>query len=145
MKRITILLSCFLFLASKHANAGNNYNYLIDLTKVENDKVLVKLIPPDISESTATFMFPSIVPGTYAIYNFGRFISDLKVIDKSGKEIVYTKPDVNTYTIPTSKNIAYITCLVEDSLDCELKKHVTKDDIVFEPAGTDIEAEKAFV
>ena len=129
----------------KNANAGSDYNYFIDLTKIENDKVAVKLIPPDINESSAIFMFPSIVPGTYAIYNFGRFISNLKVIDKDGKEIRYTKPDENAYQIPTPQNIAYITYLVEDSWDYELKKHEGKDDIVFEPAGTDIEANKVFL
>ncbi|MHB8261805.1 MAG: M61 family metallopeptidase [Bacteroidia bacterium] len=142
MRRLSLFIS---FCTTLYTIAGNNYNYFVDLTKVENDKVLVKLIPPDINESSATFMFPAIVPGTYAIYNFGRFISDLKVIDKTGKEITYTKPDENTYIIPTPKNMAYITYLVEDSWDCELKKHEVKDDIVFEPAGTDIEANKAFV
>ncbi len=142
MKKISLFIFCCITL---FVNAGNDYNYFVDLTKVENDKVQVKLIPPDISESTATFMFPSIVPGTYAIYNFGKFISDLKVIGKDGKEIAYTKPDENTYLIPTPKNMAYITYLVEDSWDAELKKHENKDDIVFEPAGTDIEKDKAFV
>jgi predicted metalloprotease with PDZ domain len=142
MKKLLLFVACCI---TFFANAGSDYNYFVDLTKVENDKVLVKLVPPDMAETNATFMFPSIVPGTYAIYNFGRFISDLKVIDKSGKEIVYTKTDVNTYNIPNSKTIDYITYLVEDSWDYELKKQEGKDDIVFEPAGTDIEAEKAFV
>src|ERR1700757_152727 len=142
IKNFCLFIACSI---TFFVNAGNDYNYFIDLTKVENDKVQVKLTPPDMAENDAVFMFPSIVPGTYAIYNFGRFISDLKVIDKNGKEIAYTKPDVNTYNIPTAKNVAYITYLVEDSWDCELKKHETKDDIVFEPAGTDIEAAKVFV
>ena len=142
MQKLVVFVVLIFF---KNVSAGNDYNYSVDLTKVENDKILVKLVPPDITENSATFMFPSIVPGTYAIYNFGRFISDLKVIDKNGKEITYTRPDENSYQIPTPQNIAYITYLVEDSWDYELKKHETKDDIVFEPAGTDIEADKAFV
>jgi len=85
------------------------------------------------------------VPGTYAIYNFGRFISDLKVIGKDGKEITYTKPDENTYVIPSPKDMAYITYVVYKSWGFPLKKYENKDDIVFEPAGTDIEKDKAFV
>lgn len=136
----------FLFVAACCGlHAGNDYNYSLDLTKAENDKILVKLIPPDMAESEAVFMFPAIVPGTYAIYNFGRFISDLKVYDKSGKEIAYTKTDQNTYKIPSPQNIGNITYLVEDSWDAEQKKGEGKDDIVFEPAGTDIEDGKAFV
>ena len=142
MKKTYLFIACCVTFFAK---AGSDYNYFVDLTKVANDKVQVKLVPPDMTETDATFMFPSIVPGTYAIYNFGRFISDLKVIGKDGQEIIYTKTDENTYNIPNQKNIAYITYFVEDSWDCALKKNQTKDDIVFEPAGTDIEAEKAFV
>ncbi len=142
MKKLLVFAALAIF---KIANAQNNYAYFVDLTKVENDKIQVKLTPPAITENVATFMFPAIVPGTYAIYNFGRFISDLKVIDKSGKEITYTKPDINTYTILTPQNIAYITYLVDDSWDFPLKKHENKDDIVFEPAGTNIETDKNFV
>ena len=142
MKHILLIFACSLVFFSK---AGNDYKYSIDLTKAENDKLQVTLIPPDMPDTEAVFMFPAIVPGTYAIYNFGRFISDLKVVDKNGKEMTYTRPDINTYKIPFSKNIAYITYLVEDSWDCPLKKQEGKDDIVFEPAGTDIEAGKAFV
>ncbi|MEO8761689.1 MAG: peptidase M61 [Bacteroidia bacterium] len=142
MKKLLVFAALVLF---KIADAQNNYAYFVDLNKVENDKIQVKLIPPAIAESQATFMFPAIVPGTYAIYNFGRFISDFKVIDKAGKEIAYTKPDENTYNISSPQNIDYITYLVEDSWDCPLKKHESKDDIVFEPAGTNIEADKNFV
>ena len=90
-------------------------------------------------------MFPAIVPGTYAIYNFGRFITDFKVIDKSGKEITFTQPDKNTYKISNPQNIDYITYVVNDTWDADQKKGEIKDDIVFEPAGTNIEAGKNFV
>ncbi len=142
MKKLVVLLALII---CKMTDAQSNYAYFVDLTKIENDKVQVKLIPPAITESEATFMFPAIVPGTYAIYNFGRFISNLKVIDKNGKEIAYTKPDENTYNIAAPQNISYITYTVDDSWDFPLKKHENKDDIVFEPAGTNIEADKNFV
>lgn len=127
------------------AFAGNDYRYSIDLTRVDNDKLQVKLVPPDMPDGDAVFMFPAIVPGTYAIYNFGRFISELKVVDKNGAEIAYTQPDKNTYKIPNGKNIGYITYKVDDTWDWEQKKGEGKDDIVFEPAGTNIEADKNFV
>ena len=142
MKKLIVFAALVLF---KIADAQNNYAYFVDLTKVENNKIQVKLTPPSIAESEATFMFPAIVPGTYAVYNFGRFISDLKVIDKNGKEIIYTKPDINTYTILAPQNIAYLTYLVDDSWGFPLKKDENKNDIVFEPAGTNIEPDKNFV
>jgi hypothetical protein len=55
------------------------YNYSIDLNNTKNDLLDVKLVLPKIKENKIVFQFPAIVPGTYAIYNFGRFINDFKV------------------------------------------------------------------
>ena len=143
MRKLLFLLGACFCLLSVHAD--NDYKYFVDLNKVDHYKLQVKLIPPDISETEATFMFPAIVPGTYAIYNFGRFITDFKVIDKSGKEITFTQPDKNTYKISNPQNIDYITYVVNDTWDADQKKGEIKDDIVFEPAGTNIEAGKNFV
>jgi predicted metalloprotease with PDZ domain len=143
MKKLTFLAWAFFCLLSAHA--GNDYKYFIDLTKSEKHKLQIKLIPPDNYGTEATFMFPAIVPGTYAIYNFGRFISEFKVMDKSGKEMPFTQPDKNTYKISDPKNIDYITYVVSDTWDADQKKGEIKDDIVFEPAGTNIETDKNFV
>jgi predicted metalloprotease with PDZ domain len=143
MKRYALFAGFLAFLSV--AFAGNDYRYSVDLTKVDNDRLEVKLVPPDMPDGDAVFMFPAIVPGTYAIYNFGRFISDLKVVDKNGAQMAFTKPDANTYKIPNGKNIGYITYHVNDTWDWEQKKGEDKDDIVFEPAGTNIEANKNFV
>jgi len=145
MKRYALFAGFLFFLSFSFAFAGNDYKYYIDLTKVEDDKLAVKLIPPDIKENETVFMFPAIVPGTYAIYNFGRFVSEFKVMGKDGKEIPYTQPDKNSYKITGAQNIDYITYKVEDSWDYQQKKGEVKDDVVFEPAGTNIEANKNFV
>ncbi|MGZ3864636.1 MAG: M61 family metallopeptidase [Bacteroidia bacterium] len=125
--------------------ADTDYKYYIDITKADKHKLQVKLVPPDSLDNEAVFMFPAIVPGTYAIYNFGRFITDFKVMDKSGKEMPFTQTDKNTYKISNAKQIGYITYTVNDTWNSELKKGEIKDDIVFEPAGTDIEAGKNVV
>jgi predicted metalloprotease with PDZ domain len=143
MKKLAFLAGTFFCLLS--AFAGNDYKYFIDLTNSAKHKLEVKLIPPDNNDAESVFMFPAIVPGTYAIYNFGRFISDFKVIDKSGKEMAFTQSDKNTYKITSPKNIDYITYVVNDTWNAEAKKGDVKDDVVFEPAGTNIEAGKNFV
>jgi predicted metalloprotease with PDZ domain len=144
MKRLTLFYGLLISLSSLFA--GNDYKYFVDLTKAENDKLQVKLLPPDITVDEVEFMFPAIVPGTYAIYNFGRFISDFKVLDKSGASMSVTQTDKNTYKIPNAKNIGSITYTVEDSWDY-IKKSTEKEkeDVVFEPAGTNIESGKNFV
>ncbi|MDP2387292.1 MAG: peptidase M61 [Bacteroidota bacterium] len=118
----------------------SEYKYFVDLTKGTIDDIDVKLIPPAINEIEATFMFPSIIPGTYAVYDFGRFIKNFKVIGKEGKEITYTQPDVNSYLITDPSQIDYITYTVEDTWDTKIKK-----DFVFEPGGTNIERNQNYV
>lgn len=143
MRKLAFLACTFIFLFA--AFADGDYRYFIDITKADKHKLQVKLVPPTTIEDDAVFMFPAIVPGTYAIYNFGRFITDFKVLDKSGKEMPFTQTDKNTYKIANAKQIDFITYTVNDTWNSDLKKGEIKDDIVFEPAGTDIEAGKNVV
>lgn len=133
---------CIFLITSLAAFSQNSseYLYAIDLTSVKNDKITVKLSPPEIKTAEATFMFPSIVPGTYAVYDFGRFISDFKVTDKNGNTVSFEHPDANTYIIKNPSEIASITYNVEDTWDTQIKK-----DFVFEPGGTNIQSGKNFV
>ncbi|WP_375561734.1 peptidase M61 [Bernardetia sp. OM2101] len=123
------------------------YSYQLDLTKVKNDKVPVEVLitnldkfrpsveptdPP--KEDSISFFMPKIVPGTYRIYDFGRFLSNFKVFDKKGKEIGFSHPNENEWRFPT-KNLDKITYLVDDTFDSQEKNKV------FEPGGTDIEDE----
>lgn len=130
---------CLIFLSSGLI-AQNTYRYFIDLTDVKNDKLSIKLTPPTTNEEELTFLFPAMVPGTYDVYNFGRFVSNFKVINQNGETIPVDKKDANTYIIKSAKTIKEISYEVEDSWDTEIKEK-----IVFEPGGTNIEENKNFV
>ena len=69
MKRKSVVLSLLLYLSiCGYANTDpNKYQYTVDLTRVENDKLLVELKTPIIESSTTTFYFPKIIPGTYKL------------------------------------------------------------------------------
>jgi len=140
MKKLFVALSllCFNFLL-----ADEGYHYFINLTKVTNDKVAVVLTPPDLAQNEIEFMFPAMVPGTYEVYNFGRFISNFKVTGKNGAEIKVTKVNVNTYKISPASKIDKITYDVDDTFD-KTDLPGTKDKIIFEPGGTNFEENKNF-
>lgn len=123
--------------------ADNAYHYSINLTKLVNDKVQVSLIPPDVTQNEINFMFPSMVPGTYEVYDFGRFVSNFTAIGKGGAKITVVKVDVNTYKLSPATKIEKITYNVDDTFDkCDLPK--TKDKIVFEPGGTNFEMDQNY-
>lgn len=134
MKKIVAVLALMLALTLNAKAGGNAYDFSIDLTRVNNDMLDVALVPPVLPQGEVVYRIPRIVPGTYEIYNFGRFIHDFKAFDASGKELEIRKLDENSWKMPNGKDVAKITYKVEDTYDTPDRK-----DFVFEPAGTNIE------
>lgn len=137
--RIQLCCTLFFILFQLSFRANDTYRYSVNLTSVTNDKLQVTLFTPDLTEQQIAFCFPSMVPGTYSVYDFGRFISNLKAFDKNGQPLATTQSDVNTYNIANATQLAKITYDVDDTWDM-----TSKDNIVFEPGGTNIENNKVF-
>lgn len=137
MKKTFLLISTLFSL--NQGFADGDYHYFVDLTSVNNDKLTIKLIPPDITDNETVFMFPAMVPGTYDVYDFGRFISNFKAEGKDGKIITIEKLDKNSYKLSPANAIKEISYDVEDTWDTDIKEKV-----VFEPGGTNIEEGKNF-
>ncbi|MEP2026599.1 MAG: peptidase M61 [Reichenbachiella sp.] len=116
------------------------YEYVLDLTIVKDDKVQVILTPPKITESETTFYMPKIIPGTYSVSDYGRFVEDFKALDKKGKELKVEKTSVNSWKIYKANKLSKVTYWVKDSYDNDVEGPG-----VFEPAGTNIEEGKNFV
>lgn len=130
------LLSNLSLLADQDAT----YQFNLDLTKVNNDQLSVELVAPKISQSEIIYHMPAMVPGTYAVYNFGRFTSDFHAYDASGKELTVANVDVNSWKISDATKLYRIRYNVEDTWDTK-----SKDNVVFEPGGTNIQADSNFV
>ncbi|HMQ70382.1 MAG TPA: peptidase M61 [Ignavibacteria bacterium] len=144
MYRLLILpflfISIFSFSNSySQTNQNESYQYYIDLNKAENGKLSVELITPDFSSSSVLFRFPAMVPGTYKVYDFGRFVSDLKAMDESGNELSVSKQDENTWEISGAESLYKITYMLKQTFGDTTGK------TVFEPVGTSFEPGKIFV
>ncbi len=116
------------------------YRYHINLKEVVNDQVEVSLLTPSLSKNQAIFHFPSTIPGTYATEDYGRFIAGFEAKDVEGKNLIVQKKGNNSFVIENAQKLHSVSYKVEDSFDAKVKK-----DKIFEPAGTNIEAEKNFV
>jgi predicted metalloprotease with PDZ domain len=126
---------------SSFSNASvRGYVYSLDLSHVKEGKLRVELTPPVMDQEEVIFRIPKIVPGTYEIYDFGRFVSGFKATDADGRELPTEHADVNSWKIEGARRLSHISYLVEASW-------VSKAGlpIVFEPAGTNIEEGKNFV
>jgi predicted metalloprotease with PDZ domain len=118
----------------------NIYKFSINLNTVSNDKVSVELKTPAITKNEVIYYMPKIVPGTYSIDDFGRYIEDFKAFDKTGKELKVDKPDVNSWKISNSKQLSKITYKVNDSFD-----DVGESKKVFEPCGSNIQKDTNYL
>ncbi len=124
------------------------YQFKVNLNQVIDDKIEVELqVPKTVrKQKVVRYHLPKIVPGTYSVYNFGRFVTKFTAYKKNGKPFktkYITHPDDNTWVIRKAKKLYKITYTIEDTWDTK-KDAVGTDDYIFEPGGTNIEENKNF-
>jgi predicted metalloprotease with PDZ domain len=116
----------------------DKYEYSVNLNKVENDALTVELKTPAIKQNSAVFSLPKIIPGTYAIADYGKFISDVKAFDKNGKLLSISKINDNQWKITNATSLSRITYKVDDVFDTEIKHNI------YPMAATNFEEGKNF-
>lgn len=121
-------------------SAQSRYEYRVDLTNVVDDRIFVELKAPKITTSETVFYLPKIIPGTYAIADYGRFVSDLKAFDKKGKQLQVEKLDTNSWKITDAQKLVKVTYWVDDIVDSKVS-----GPSVYPMAATNIEAGKNVV
>lgn len=133
MRKLFFIAAAFVF-SVVSAQQNNTYQFSMDLTKVHDDQLTVELITPVIALDSIVYSLPAIVPGTYKVYNFGRFTSNFKATDKNGAELKVDRMNPNSWKIHNAKALYKIVYDVEDCWDTK-----QKNNFVFEPAGSNIE------
>ena len=111
----------------------------LDLRRVVDDRLKVKIDLPSVIDETIEFQLPRVVPGTYSVYDFGRFVSNFQAWDSTGTVLPSKSLIENRWQIKYAQSLAYVTYEVDDTYDATL------DNAVFEPAGTSHEPDKVFV
>jgi len=131
---LTVALSILSFLN----HAQEHYQVKIDLTNANNDRLPVEILVPSISDSIVEYHMPKIVPGTYSISDFGRFVDSFKALDKDGNALDVEKISTNKWVIQDAFKLNKITYWTEDSFD---DFNGYGGNRLFEPGGVSIEAE----
>lgn len=124
----------------KGAEGKTAYRCFVDLTKVHDDKLTVLVYPPKTQSNTVEYRIPRIVPGTYSVYDFGRFVSNFTAFDSKGKKLTVTQTDKDGWLISNASTLNMVSYDVEDTWDTD-----QNENIIFEPAGTNILADTNFV
>src|SRR5829696_5980938 len=113
----------FLLLFST-AYGQERYEYSADLNKLTDDALMVTLKTPQVRTATAIFSFPKIIPGTYSIADYGKFISEVKAFDKNGKALAVTKLNENQWKVAQAASLSKITYRVDDIYDASQKHNI---------------------
>jgi predicted metalloprotease with PDZ domain len=116
---------------------AQQYIYQLDIANIINDQILVTATVPKVSSNAVVYHFPKTVPGTYAVEDYGNYIQDFKAYDKNDKLLAATKQGNNDYLINQANELHSISYLVNDAMDMKVKENK-----IFEPASTNIEAGK---
>lgn len=134
-KTLSILFVAFATLAQ----AQDSYSINIDLTKAANDRLPVEITVPTIAEETVEYHMPKVVPGTYSISDFGRFVDKFEALDAEGNTLEVENISTNRWTIKDATKLNKITYWIEDSFD-DFNGYGSNR--LFEPGGMSIEADK---
>src|SRR6185436_19425211 len=81
--------------APKEIDLTNSFYYEINLDDRRNDTFKVRMFVDDLNASNAVIQFPATVPGTYDIFDIGRFVVNFKAYSENHDELPVTHPSTN--------------------------------------------------
>lgn len=132
--------------------AQEKYDVTIDLQNVtrEKDRVKVTIITPPVKDDKIVYRLPAVIPGSYSRKDYGRFVHEFVAYDVFGIPLKAKKSDVNTIVIrnPKKATLQKIEYWVDDTWDDQKASEKISDEkfnYIFQPGGTNIEADKNFV
>ncbi len=119
------------------AQVPSVYRFSLDLRQTEGDQLSVSLLVPEAESDTLIYALPKIIPGTYSVYDFGRFVTDFRAYDQANEPLPVARLNDNQWQITDARRLHRLTYRVEDTYDTD------KDNVIFEPAGTNIDPDNA--
>src|SRR5690606_26567900 len=137
MKNLFLLLC--LWVISVSTSWAQRYQYTIDLTQLQDDKFNVSLLAPKVTESKVIFALPKIIPGTYAISDYGAFATHVVAVDRKGRRLPVKQLNTNQWEIGKAKKLYKISYEVEDIFDTDKEHHI------YPMAATNIEDKNVVV
>lgn len=137
---LLIILSAFQIVNAQQPQVKKSIAIAVDLVNVKEDKIKVEVAAPTITSDVITYHFAKIIPGTYAIADYGRFVEDVKAYDDLGNLLKVNRKDSNTVIIESANKLVRLTYLVNDTFDTETGADPfgSKEQVIFSPAGTNI-------
>ena len=130
MKKYMSLLALTILLSTSNGTILSQellpkITYEIDLSNPVDDLFHVAVNPVGLSSKDSIFCFVSIVPGTYSISNFGRFVKTFNAYDIDGTILETRKKSTNQWVINSPERISKIVYDIEDSFDSQVENNIS--------------------
>lgn len=116
-----------------------DYQLYIDLTAEAADRLPIELVTPILPKGKVVYNMPKMVPGTYSIYDFGRFVKEFQAFDTRGNQLEVNQLNVNQWEIVQGEKLYKIKYWVDDSFDDTSEPHI------FDPAGSSFRQGEVFL
>lgn len=121
-------------LRAQYFQHEDRYLVVQDLRALKDDAIPMVIIPPLTSDTTVIYQMPKIIPGTYDIHNYGKFIRDFTALTANGDSLPVKRLGINSWQIGRAPELYKISYRIEDTYDSEDGKSI------FSPAGTSIDS-----
>lgn len=112
----------------------NSFYYEINLRDRSDDTFKVRMFVDNLNATNAVFQFPATVPGTYDIFNIGRFVINFKAYSENHEELGVTQTSTNQWTLTKPVNTRIIEYEVKETFDTPVN-----EDKIYAMAGTSLE------
>lgn len=138
---LTVLVATYGCKTSQTQQAQTSHSIIaqLDLVDLKDDKVYVSIDPDKLNASEAIFYIPRIVPGHYAVDDFGKFTEDFKAFDYEGNEMKFTREDDSKWVIPNAEKLDKVSYWVNDTYD------IKGEGGTFSSSGTNINKGENFM
>ncbi|RAJ08229.1 putative metalloprotease with PDZ domain [Chitinophaga skermanii] len=119
-----VFLACIASFSMLSVVNAQSYKYTLDVNQIKNDILPVSLVTPPQTSKKVIFSLPKIIPGTYAISDYGNFVDNVQAFTAAGKALPVKRLDVNRWEISNAHHMAKLTYNVEDIFDTDKKHNV---------------------
>ncbi len=129
----------FLLLSFFTISSSQSFNCNVNLV-TNDDQIRVDIKLPPLKLDKAVFYLPKVIPGTYSVSDFGRFITSINFFNKNGEPMDVKEIDNNSYEIENAQKLDSLSYWIEDTWGSRYRKNK-----IFYPNGSSFDKNHVFV